>query len=619
MADVKVLGKLAGLEPDEGGGHAFEHEARDPLPFGDGKATAVGGHDHVQKVLLALELVAKGAEGAGELVRLQADVDEGEPVIGARDGGVEVGQGDAPVLLDVPEDASDDLVAPVPFGFRRDHRRGGWRSRRDSNSRAIADYTISNRAPSTTRTRLLANGHYSPLSLAFAGKTDEVALPLLLALSIPSPAAALDASFVSVRPEAKAPAVAAALLMDGHAVWSKADGFMDLAKTQRATPDSKFRIASLTKAFTATIVLQLVSEGKVALDDPIAKGLPDLPAAWKGVTVRQLLNHTSGVPSPTEVPDSLERLDVPQTPAQIIGQAADKPLDFPPGTQFRYSNMGYVVLGALIERLDGRPLARALQARILKPLRMSNTRLDEGGRGLVSEGFDGDGKPAQAIDMALPYAAGGIVSTANDMAKWLAAQGSKRLLPQRLWEEAWKPGVRADGTPTQYGFGWELGEINGVPTIEHDGSIPGFTTLVKRVPAKSLSVVVLTNADDANPWTVADRLLNTADPSLKDADTAVPDPDVKVTEATQKLLEGLKAGVPDRSMLSPGLAPKFSFEAVQIVRGFLASLGRLQELRLVKVKGAKRTYLAHYEKLTIKVRVSQDDALRFTDFSLRPD
>lgn len=429
-------------------------------------------------------------------------------------------------------------------------------------------------------------------------------IPMLLALRPELDRAALDAALGA----SNAPAVSAAIVKDGKTVWSGGKG---------ATPDTVFRLASLTKAFTATVVLQLVNEGKVALDDPIGKPLPFLPQAWQSATVRQLLNHTSGIPSYTSLPDFEARLGERWTPAQIVARTADKPLNFPSGSKFEYDNTGYVILGMLVEKLDRRPFGDSLQRRILKPLGMSKTKLNAGSDKAEALGFDERGQPAIAINMSQPYAAGSIVSTANDMAKWLVAQGSERLLPQRLWNEAWAPTKIGDGKEP-YGFGWEIGTINGTPTIEHGGGIPGFSTCVRRVPSRGLAVVVLTNAEGGKPSTVANRLLEAADPSLRPSDTAVSDPDPKVTEATQKLLIQIAQGVPDKSVLTPGLAAMLTPEAITGGQGLLGSLGKLEELRLVKIDGARRTYLARYEKGAIKVNAAMDAEGRFALFGMSP-
>jgi D-alanyl-D-alanine carboxypeptidase len=432
-----------------------------------------------------------------------------------------------------------------------------------------------------------------------------VILPSLLLLRSDLDRTALEAALL----KAKAPAVAAALVQDGKVVWSGGKG---------ATGDTVFRLASLTKAFTATIVLQLVNEKKVGLDDPIGKSLPNLPKAWQGATIRNLLNHTSGIPSYTDVPDFIKHIEERWTPQQIVDQTADKPLNFPSGSKFEYDNTGYVILGILVEKLDHRSFADALQRRILKPLGMKNTRLNEGAEKAEALGFDEKGAPAIAINMSQPYAAGSIVSTANDMGKWIAAQGSTKLLPAPLWSEMLKPTTLTTGNTSTYGFGWGTGQVNGVATVEHGGGIPGYATLVRRVPSKGLGVVVLTNSEGSNPSLAVNAILAAVDPTLKPSDTAIPDPDPKVTEATRKLLKQIAEGNPDKSMMAKAFADGLKPEMIEGAKALFATLGEMKELRLLKVDGARRIYLAKFESRDLKITMSMDAEGHFATFAISP-
>lgn len=328
--------------------------------------------------------------------------------------------------------------------------------------------------------------------------------PLILAVRANLDRKALDAAFAASK--LAAPSVSAAVLKDGKTMWEA---------RKNASPDAPFRIGSLTKAFTATVVLQLVNEGRLSLDDLAANFVPELPGPWRGVTIRQLLHHTSGIPDYTEQPDFEARMSERLTPDAIVARTADKPLNFPSGTQFRYANSGYVILGMIVEKLDGRPFADSLQRRVLRPLGLRHTRLNVDGDRAEVLGFTANGKPARAINMTQPYAAGSVVSTIGDMERWVAAQGSTRLLPAKLWAEMERSGTLSDGTPTHYGMGWIMGSMNGVRTIEHGGGIPGFITWIARVPSKGLASIVLANSDVVNSAGLARELLQSADPTLK--------------------------------------------------------------------------------------------------------
>lgn len=436
-------------------------------------------------------------------------------------------------------------------------------------------------------------------------------LSLLLAYRADLDVAALDAAFKAAVVASPAPAVAAAIVKDGKTEWTKTHG-------KGISPDTDFRIASLTKAFTATIVLQLVAEGKIALDDPIGKKLPALPSAWRGVTVRQLLNHTSGIPSYTDQPGFEGLMTKRQTPLEIVARTAALPMEFTSGAKFKYNNTGYTILGILVEKLDGRPFERSLSARITQPLGLKHTRLDRGGKA-QSSGYDAKGGPAAAIDMSQPYAAGSIVSTASDMAKWLAAQDSERLLPKRLWEEARKPALLTDGKPTNYGFGWVIGRMNGIPTLEHGGGIPGYSTYVVRVPSKRIAAVVLTNSEGGDPETVAAQILEAAEPSLKASIVAVDDPDPKITETFMAVLRGLTQGEVDKKLLSDALAARLTPETAANLKELLSGFGPLKEVRLVKIEGAARSYVALYEKKRIRANIAVGADGKLTGFGISPN
>lgn len=441
--------------------------------------------------------------------------------------------------------------------------------------------------------------------------------PLALYLAASVDPKALDATLDRAWKASGAPAVAAAVVQDGKSVWTQSVGKSDVEKSLAVTPETPFRIASLTKAFTATAILQLVAEKKLGLDDAVGASLPDLPDGWKKVTVRQLLTHTSGIPSYTERPDFIKDLTKRFTPSELIALTADTKLDFDPGTEWKYDNTGYVILGALLEKKEGKPYPEILRKRIFSPLGMKHTDVDLGDKPLSNGGYTKDDKPAILIHMSQPYAAGSIVSTIGDMAKWAAAQGSPKLLPPALWQEMLSPVTLKNGRTHPYGFAWSFGQANGVPTVEHSGGIPGYATYILRVPSKNLAVVVLTNSDTADPRKIAAALAETADPGLVDQHAAIADPDPKVTDATKILLQQLAEDKVDRTKLSSTLSERLTPDVGTAIKNLLASFGGLKELRLVKVDGKMRTYYAVFEKASANVIAAIEDG-KFTAFAIRP-
>jgi D-alanyl-D-alanine carboxypeptidase len=303
------------------------------------------------------------------------------------------------------------------------------------------------------------------------------------------------------------------LVKDGKPVFRKAYGLADAAKGTPMTPDMQLRLGSITKQFTSTAILMLVDEGKIKLDDDITRFFPDYPTKGKRITVEHLLNHTSGIVSYTSKKDFGAHLaeDIPV--AAMIDTFKNDPLDFEPGSRHKYNNSGYYLLGAIIEKVSGQRYADFLEQRIFQPLGMNDTAYEgkEHGKAIRAAGHTRGEKgfePSEVISMSQPYAAGALVSTVDDLARWDAAVSAGKLLKPGTWQRAFAKTTLTDGKPVNYGYGWMVGSVRGVPTIGHGGAINGFTTYALRVPSEHVYVVVLRNTDSgtANPEIVATRL-----------------------------------------------------------------------------------------------------------------
>jgi CubicO group peptidase (beta-lactamase class C family) len=313
---------------------------------------------------------------------------------------------------------------------------------------------------------------------------------------------------------ADGPGVSAVVSENGRVVWSSASGRGDLSTATPLTPDSLFRYASISKQFTAALVLKLVDEGRLSLDDDLGKLLPtETPPAWHKVTVRQLLNHTSGIPSYTGKPGFMSEAQTkkPATTQQLIDITRADPLDFAPGTGYRYNNSGYVVLAAIAEKLTGKPWSVALREKVTGPLGLRSIRCGcEPGPSLVAGYTEGD-RPAQKIDMTVPSGAGALVGTAADLARWAdALHGGKVLKPATY--QAMITANLPKGAGERYAFGLTRDEVRGIPTIGHNGGIFGFKTESLYMPDRKLFVAVLSNSDSREPGAgvTARRLLATA-------------------------------------------------------------------------------------------------------------
>ena len=297
---------------------------------------------------------------------------------------------------------------------------------------------------------------------------------------------------------------------DGKVVIEKGYGFANIEWSIPNTPDTKFRLGSITKQFTATAIMQLAEQGKLSVDDRACKYVDNCPEAWKPITIHQLLTHTSGIPSYTsqEFMGAPKTVRAPLSPVDVLMLTRDKPLDFAPGSDWRYDNSGFVFLGVIVEKVSGEKYADYLQKHIFGPLDMQSTGYDDtrsilknrasgyqpGPGGLVNSDY---------IDMSLPYAAGSLYSTVRDLYRWDRALYTEKVLKQSSKEKMFTP-YKHD-----YGYGLMLQPIANHTQIGHGGGIFGFATYIARFPKDDTFVVVLSNAVNANPQAVATALAAT--------------------------------------------------------------------------------------------------------------
>ena len=302
----------------------------------------------------------------------------------------------------------------------------------------------------------------------------------------------------------------------GRTVYSASRGMADIAARRPLGADTVFRLGSLTKQFTAAMVLQLVQEGRLSLDDPVSRFLPDYPPPGAGATVRQLLNHTSGIQSYTGIPGFMldeTQTSRPYTTAEMIALFRDRPSPTPPGQAWAYNNSGYVLLGAIVEQVTGKPWHRVLAERITGPLGLSSIgygveREAQPGMARGYSGGDAQAAPMRNLHMSVPHAAGALVGTAGDMARWAQALHRGRVVSPAHYAQMIAPAPLPEGRTHPYGMGLGLDQLRGRPVIEHSGGIFGFSTFAVHVPSDDLHVVVLTNSDSpaSPPGLVAFRL-----------------------------------------------------------------------------------------------------------------
>ena len=286
---------------------------------------------------------------------------------------------------------------------------------------------------------------------------------------------------------------------NGKVIYERAFGMANMEWQVAMPRDAVFAIASITKQFTAVAILQQVEKGALSLADTVGKFLPEYPAHLKGITVEQLLTHTAGVPA-GKGPGSLRALGRGWlSAAQIMATFKDEPLDFPPGTRMVYSNTGYQLLGYLLEKVTGKPYPEFIQETLLKPAGMQNSFYGDDTRVAAHRAapyvFTPRGlQNAAHGNVQVAFAAGAIQSTAQDFLRWHSALLSGKFISKAMLEKAWTPARLSDGTVTDYGYGWFVGELQGSPIVEHGGNMGGFMSHAIYLPREDVLVAVFLNS-----------------------------------------------------------------------------------------------------------------------------
>ena len=347
------------------------------------------------------------------------------------------------------------------------------------------------------------------------------ALPvvLLVAAATATPLSAQDPRVASLREYLTAAANlgqlhASVLVAErGTLLSDTAYGFANMELGVRNTPETRFRVASVTKQFTAMAVMLLAADGKLDIGDPISKYLDSLPPAWSGITVHHLLRHTSGISDYEEwfggytTQAYSDYMSQAHAPARIFRDAMARPLDHEPGTKFRYSNSAYIVLGYIIERASGMPYADVLRTRIHEPLGMTLSDQDRS-EDLIpnrAQGYQlrpnvdaeayadglmrGEYRNAVYQLMEPPQADAGLITTARDLYQWDQSLYTEQLVPKGLIDSIFTPGLG------DYGYGWFIRSGPDGITYDHSGGLPGYSCYIRRIPGSRRTIIVLGNLE----------------------------------------------------------------------------------------------------------------------------
>jgi D-alanyl-D-alanine carboxypeptidase len=405
------------------------------------------------------------------------------------------------------------------------------------------------------------------------------------------------------------PGLSLAVMKQGKVLVSRGYGLANVETQTAATADTVYKIGSLGKPFVAAAVMVLVQDGKLALTDPVRKHIPDAPESWRNITIRNLLEHTSGLVREFPAFDPYKV----QPEAELIASTYALPLRFEPGSKWEYSNVGYYVLAEIIRKTSGEEWSSFIARRVFAPAGMKATRpttreiVPNRARGYETRG----GRLQNAEDWLAVRPSGAFLSTVNDFAKWDAA-----LYADGMFRQMWTAGAHKP-----YGFGWFVDTMNGHRHIHHDGGVPGFVAEFHRFPDDGISVVVLANIGDRD---LSDLALQVADRYiaglLPPPEPAIADTGPELTARLRALLRDLPNGTFDASLFTATAA---SYLREDLGRGLAANLraqGKLVAFDLLeeRTEGELRVrrYRARYPHLTLFAVFKLDAQGRVAAWSL---
>ncbi|HWZ84777.1 MAG TPA: serine hydrolase domain-containing protein, partial [Thermoanaerobaculia bacterium] len=391
----------------------------------------------------------------------------------------------------------------------------------------------------------------------------------------PALRAAIDGAARDALSATGAPSAAVAVVKDGRIAYVQAYGSARLSPAVPADPKMRYSIGSVSKQFTATAILMLAEEGKLSLDDPVSRFVPGLTRGDE-VTIRQLLSHTSGYqdywPQDYVPPFMLQ----PTTAQAILDHWAKQPLDFEPGTQYQYSNTGYVIAGVIVERASGMPLLPFLSARIFQPLAMGSVanidqeRLgDTDPTGYIRYAL-GPLRPAPKEGKGWLFAAGELAMTAEDLARWNVGMLQQKLLKPASYRQMQTEVLLKNGLGISYGLGIDVVKTGGRRTLEHGGEVSGFTAENVVFPDDNAAITVLVNQDAIGTGGVI---------AHKIADLLFAGDGASAAAArARRIFEGLQHGSLDRTLFTSNANSYFSDQVVQDFASGLAPLGAPKEV-----------------------------------------
>ena len=455
-----------------------------------------------------------------------------------------------------------------------------------------------------------------------------VAGPALAQNLTPAETAKVDTIVTVTLARNGVPSASIAIVRDGKIVFAKAYGKQSETIVAPRS-DAPYQIASVSKQFTAAAILMLEDEGKLSLDDTVAKWVPGITDGDK-ITIRQLLSHTSGLQDYWPQDYSFAAMEKPVTPQQIVDRWAKKPLDFAPGTQWQYSNTGYVVAGMIVEKAAGKPLLAYLQDKVFKPLGMKVIDQDLA----VGKGFPqgyhryalGPVRVEKPAAHGWLFAAGELAMSASDLAKWDIARLNRSVMPADDWQVQETPILLTNGKSTNYGLGVFTGTAKGHRYVEHTGEAVGFLSENIVYPDDKAAVVVLVNSDFSDAFTgIASQISELILPPAAEP-AATGDAETAKTAQARAIFDQLRTGKLNRATMTEDANYYFDATAIGDYRDSLGKLGDPASFTLkrpARLRGGfvNRNYTVTYPngtKLAVVTYAEPDGAGRYEQFIVMP-
>jgi CubicO group peptidase (beta-lactamase class C family) len=329
----------------------------------------------------------------------------------------------------------------------------------------------------------------------------------------------IDSLLVNVFNDNNGPGAEFLVAKDGKIIYQKAFGKANLELDVNLTSENVFQIGSMTKQFTAISILILEENGKLNVNDPVSKYIPDYPNGNK-ITIHHLLTHISGIKDFTRMKSLQEISKKEMTPKMMVDFFKNEPVDFAPGEKFDYNNSGYVLLGYIIELVSGEEYEEFIQKNIFDKAGMTKSYYASDRKVIPKRAYGYQKKEygyvnKTQINFSIPFSSGSLMSTVGDMLKWQNALNQNLLVNEETIKKAFTKYILNNGQEFTYGYGWHLRDINGIPTRQHGGSVFGFKSMGVYIPSEDIYVIGLSNCDCNSPTQVTEDIASLVMKTLK--------------------------------------------------------------------------------------------------------